>query len=177
MEHQVGVCDVVHAAMCEQEVDVLTQAVAGVKLVMGGFGEINEVKAKSQECGLEEDVFFPGWVRDEEKDGYLKSSSVFFLPSYSEGMPMSVLDAMGYGLPIVASNVGGIPKLIDGNGFMYEPGDIDGFAEGLSVLLTDEEKRDKMGRRSLEIIEQSYSLSHHIDDLETVYEDVYEKAS
>ena len=104
----------------------------------------------------------------------LRNADVFFLPSYNEGMPMSVLDAMGYGLPVVSTYVGGIPKIVrDGeNGFCCEPGDIDGFAKELCHLLSDDTWRRKASKKSIDIIEDEYSLKKHIDRLEALYYEV-----
>ena len=85
---------------------------------------------------------------------------------------MSVLDAMGYGLPIVATNVGGIPRIVhEGeNGFMCEPGDSVGFAETIILILTDDSMRQNMGEQSLEIVKERYSLEKHIEEIEKVYQ-------
>lgn len=59
-----------------------------------------------------DNVEFPGWIRNEQKKQYLREADIFLLPSYNEGMPMAILDAMGCGLPIVSTDVGGIPKIV-----------------------------------------------------------------
>lgn len=100
---------------CYDMVDVIervSKEVPNVRMIVAGYGEIEQVKEKIKEKNLSDRFIFPGWVRDNEKDELLKTSDIFFLPSYTEGMPMSILDAMGYGLPIVSTNVGGIPKIV-----------------------------------------------------------------
>ena len=69
-------------------------------------------------------IEFIGWVSDEKKIQYLNKADAFILPSYNEGLPISILEAMTYGLPIVSTKVGGIPEVLkDGiNGFLIEPG-------------------------------------------------------
>lgn len=159
---------------CYDMVDVIkrvAKVVPNVKMVVAGDGEIEQVKAKVEAEGLTEHFAFPGWVRGEQKERLLEESDVFFLPSYTEGMPMSVLDAMGYGLPIVATNVGGIPRIVhEGeNGFMREPGDTAGFADALIQILTDNALRSNFGEESLKIVKSRYSLEKHIESLEKVY--------
>ena len=124
------------------------------------------------DLGITKNVEFPGWVRSEKKDQTLKRADVFFLPSYNEGMPMSILDAMGYGLPIVSTNVGGIPKIVhnDENGYCCKAGDIDSMAAILTYILADNNLQLKMGQNSINIIKESYSLDHHIELLISVYE-------
>lgn len=157
---------------CYDIVDVIyevSKKVPEVKMVMCGDGEIDEIKTRAQRKGILDKFEFPGWVRNEEKDKKLREANIFFLPSYTEGMPMSILDAMGYGLPIVASEVGGIPKLVRNNGEMFKPGDIKGFAEELIELLEDDRKLFEAGRESINIVKAEYSLEVHIKQIEDVY--------
>ncbi|HWK24497.1 MAG TPA: glycosyltransferase family 4 protein [Ureibacillus sp.] len=142
-----------------------------VKFVLAGAGEVERVKVMLTEIGVEHNVDFPGWVREEEKDKMLRESDVFFLPSYHEGMPMSILDAMGYGLPIVSTNVGGIPKLvINGhNGYICTPGDINAFAEKLLSLLQKEVEMKHLGFESYQIVQQNYALEKHLQKLSSLY--------
>lgn len=160
---------------CLDIVDViydLKKTFPEIKMVIAGDGEIEAVKEKAKEKGILENLNFPGWVRGEEKEDLLIKSDIFFLPSYTEGMPMSILDAMGYGLPIVSTNVGGIPKLVKegSNGKLYEPGDAKGMVEGIKVLLENKEQRLEFGKKSREIIEEGYSLERHLEKIAGVYE-------
>ena len=106
----------------------------------------------------------------------LRKADVFFLPSYNEGMPMAVLDAMGYGLPVVSTNVGGIPKIVhDGeNGVCCEAGDVDRMSRAITELMLNEELRENAGRDSMKIVKAKYSLEAHIEMLERVYEGTME---
>lgn len=142
-----------------------------IKMVIAGDGEMEPVKNKAKEKNVLENIVFPGWVRDKEKDELLRKSDIFFLPSYTEGMPMSVLDAMGYGLPIISTNVGGIPRLVKegSNGRLYEPGDASGMAEGIGELLINKEQRVSYGNMSRKIVEESYSLERHLEKIENLY--------
>ena len=89
-------------------------------------------------------------------------------------MPMAILDAMGCGLPIVSTDVGGIPKIVRQgiNGYLYKPGDSKSMACAIIEYLTDDEKRLKAGQESVDIIRESYSLQQNIDKLERVYTEV-----
>lgn len=148
---------------------VITE-VPDVKFVLAGSGEIEKVKANCSDA-VKEHIEFPGWVRGSEKDCLLREADVFFLPSYNEGMPMSILDAMGYGLPIVSTTVGGITKIVHNgeNGFVFEPGDKSGMSEAIVKILSDEVLMKKMGVSSVSIIEKGYSIEKHIENLENVY--------
>ena len=160
---------------CLDMVDVvyeLKKSNSKIKMVIAGDGEIESVKAKAREKNVLENLIFPGWVCGEKKDKLLKESDIFFLPSYTEGMPMSILDAMGYGLPIISTNVGGIPRLVkEGeNGRLYTPGDAIGMAAGIRELLGNTEQRVAYGKRSRAIVEERYSLEKHLEKIEQVYE-------
>jgi glycosyltransferase involved in cell wall biosynthesis len=104
----------------------------------------------------------------------LHRAAVFFLPSYTEAMPMSILEAMGYGLPVVSTNVGGIPQLVqqEENGYLCQPGDVQSFADALIRLLQDPQLREEMGKRSLDIVQTGFSLKAHTDGIERVYEEI-----
>lgn len=97
---------------------------------------------------------------------------MFFLPSYSEAMPMSILEAMECGLPIVASNVGGIPSIVRNNinGFTFIPGDVEGMAAAIIKILKNSNLANKLSENSARIIAEEYSLKSHIDAVEKLYD-------
>lgn len=146
-----------------------------VKLVMAGDGETERVKKVFSDRGLTADVLFPGWVRGEEKERLLRESGIFFFPSYHEGMPMAVLEAMAYGMGIVTTSVGGIPQLIqDGeNGYLTEPGDVEAMSEALESLLKDKTHPTALGRAAREKAEAEYGLERHLEKLGNIYEKAF----
>lgn len=158
-------------------ISLVAEKVPDVKMIVAGFGEIEEVKRLASEKGVLDKFVFPGWVKGKEKENLLENSDVFFLPSYTEGMPMSILDSMGFGLPIVSTNVGGIPKIVrEGtNGYLVKPGDKDSFAAKLTELLLNDNKRNLFGKNSYEIAKNDYSLNSHINAVEKVYRSVNAK--
>lgn len=130
------------------------------------------IKEKITQYEISDCISFPGWVRGKEKDNLLSTADIFFLPSYNEGMPMSILDAMGYALPIVSTTVGGIPKIVKNqvNGYVCDPGNVNEFAMRIIEILQDKSICKKYGNKSLEIIKESYSLDAHIQKIETIYD-------
>lgn len=143
-------------------------------LIMAGDGELAEVKKLFEDRDLLESVSFPGWVRGADKDKCLKESGIFLFPSYYEGMPMAVLEAMAYGMAIVTTRVGGIPHLLeDGvSGYLCEPGDIEGLSKRLLELSKDGDKRRKMGERARQKAIADYSMESHIKKLMDLYDRV-----
>ena len=104
----------------------------------------------------------------------LADADVFFFPSLNEGMPNSVLEAMAVGLPVVASNVGAIPEMIDvpDGGLLLAPEDLDGFAGAIDHLRTHPELRDEMGRYNRVKARRNYDYDAVVKRLCGVYDDV-----
>ena len=126
-------------------------AVAGgdprCRLVFAGSGELEEARALARELDIEDKVEFLGWIGDEQRTDELRRATVFALPSYQEGLPMGVLEAMAYGLPVITTPVGGIPDVIeDGtNGILIEPGDEQALAAALRSVIADRGFREALG--------------------------------
>jgi glycosyltransferase involved in cell wall biosynthesis len=93
-------------------------------------------------------VVFPGFVAGEGKLALLSQASALILPSHAENLPVSVIEAMAMGLPVVTTPVGGVPEVvIDGhNGFLIEPGDYQALADRIVRLAKDPELRRAMGQ-------------------------------
>ena len=141
------------------------------RLVMAGDGRMEQVKNAFAEKDLLPYVRFTGWVRGEEKEKLLRESAVFLFPSYHEAMPVSVLEAMGYGMGIVTTAVGGILRLIQDreNGCLETPGDSVRMAEDVAALLREEELCRRLGLRARETAAEKYSLEIHLRNLERIY--------
>jgi glycosyltransferase involved in cell wall biosynthesis len=123
-----------------------------IEIIIGGKGELQKTLIDSiNQHRLEKVIDFKGWVDGDIKQELLVNSDVFLLPSYNEGMPISILEAMCNGLPIVASRIDAVPELVeDGiNGYLKSPGDIEGFYSVLTQLASDRNLVSKMGKESL----------------------------
>ncbi|WP_081675376.1 MULTISPECIES: glycosyltransferase family 4 protein [unclassified Butyrivibrio] len=142
-----------------------------VTFVLGGTGETAPTEAEIKRLHLEDTVLLPGWIRGDEKVKLLKESAIFLLPSHMEAMPVSILEAMGYGLPIVSCEVGGIPQVVskDVNGKLYKPKDVEGMADGIISYLSDKALYDEASRQSLKIADEGYSFESHINKIEKIY--------
>lgn len=140
-------------------------------LIMAGEGQIQQLKEAFAQKNLSDEVEFPGWIRGEAKEKLLRESAVFLFPTYHEGMPMAVLEAMGYGMGIVTTQVGGIPKLIfpGKTGYLEEPGAVQKIAQDVISLLQEEELCRKLGQQARKLAEEKYSLEAHFEKLEQTY--------
>lgn len=110
-------------------VDVLGQHINELKgkihLTIGGVGDKDSLEALISKYGIQEMVDFAGWVSGNAKYKLINDCDIVILPSYIEGMPITLLEAMAYGKPVISTTVGGIPSIINNgyNGFIIEPGD------------------------------------------------------
>jgi len=112
----------------------------------GGGAYEGELRRRVKEADLNEQVEFAGLVSYEEVPNCLRQADVFVLPSLQEGLPLSLLEAMASGLPVVATAVGGIPDVVkDGeNGLLVPPADPQRLSGALVRLLADSDLRGRM---------------------------------
>ena len=121
-------------------------------------------------------VRFTGTVPYSELPQKYREADIFILPSLAEGMPLVVLEAMGTGLPIIASRVQGIDELVaeDVNGALFDPGDVDELARCLVQLINAGETRVEMGKVSTEKV-KPYDWKNIADTYLALYEDILSK--
>jgi len=124
-------------------------------------------------------VVYHGLVEGEAKQHLLKESALMALPSYFEGLPIVVLEALGMGLPVVATPVGAIPEVItDGDeGLLVPVGDIQAISGAIIRLLENPESRFQMGKLGYERISQRYHIDRISVELATIYQQLLEESS
>lgn len=136
--------------------------------------EERRMRTAVEDLGVSDVVSFLGTVYGEEKDRAFREADVFVLPSYSEGVPLSMLEAMSYGIPVVVSDVGGIPEIVrDGvEGVVVKPGDTDGLLRALARLVDSPSDRRVMGRAARARIVASHTVENYMRQLEGLYASV-----
>ena len=147
-----------------------------VELVFAGKGVMREeLEMLSKGLGIEKNVRFEGFVDDDLKGLYYKATDVFCLPSImsTECYPLTILEAMACGVPIVASKIGGIPDAVKdgGNGVLVPPRDSEKLADAIIYLLENEDIREKMGGNGKKKV-GGYSWERIAEETEKVYETV-----
>ena len=143
---------------------------APVKLLLVGDGsDAGNLRALVRSLGCDGAVMMPGERRDVPE--LMTAMDVFVLPSKSEGLPNTVLEAMCAGLPVVGSNVGGIPGVVDDgrSGFMFTSGDGRDLALKLEQLITNPILRRDMGACGRRIVETRFSLARMVEGYEKMY--------
>ena len=147
------------------------------RLVIGGNGELDRARQAIQAAGADRSIDLAGWIEGAAKEALLARASVYVLPSHNEGLPMSVLEAMARGLPVVTTRVGGIPELItDGvDGLLIDAGDQAALAQRIDALLADEALRTRIAAAGRSRIETHYSDKAILPLLRDIYRDARKK--
>ena len=143
---------------------------SGIKFHIGGNGDLAKYKKMAEDLSLE-NVVWHGWVSGQDVDHLYEKSRLLFLPSYNEGLPMSILEAIAMGYPVVSTTVGGIPdSVIDGyNGFIHAPGDIQGFAQSILSICTDNPRAITFSDNSRKLADHKFAAHHIFDSLNQIY--------
>lgn len=139
-------------------------------LVMVGDGPDRvRLEQLAHDIGIARSTFFVGY--QPEVAGYYRLFDAFLLPSVNEGTPVSAIEALASGTPVVATRVGGVPDVVrDGeDGFLFEPGDTDGAAERLALLASDATLRSALGASGRERVLRRYSVSRLVEDVDRLY--------
>ena len=153
IEHNKGIFDLLQVLQNNKE------ALTGkCKLFIGGNGKIDLLNDTIREAGLADLVEYKGWVSGDEKGKLLQYTDVFILPSYFEGVPMAILEAMSYGKPVIATTAGGIPEIVKdfSNGLLISPGDHKALLNALLYYINSPENIQHQGKKSLEFIKEHY---------------------
>lgn len=142
-----------------------------LKLYIGGTGqEYARLIDSINENDINDIVNLCGWVSGDDKIKLLNIADAYILPSYAEGVPISILEAMSYGLPILSTPVGGIPEIVENgvNGFLFQPGDKKAMQNSIDKLINDSTLIKQMGTASLQRSKQ-YLPPKISDKLQNIY--------
>lgn len=149
--------------------DIINQ-IENISFVLAGDGDVEKAQKMVKSMDLDPYVEIPGWIGPVEKAGILEQAAIFVLPSYAEGLPVSVLEAMSYGIPVIASDVGGLSEVIKNgyDGILINAGDRNALRESILSLLSDSELRRKISQNCFEKVKIQYSedaFAHSFMDL------------
>ena len=142
------------------------------KYVVCGVGPNKDMLlAEAEHMGLKENVILAGYRSD--IPDVLNAADIFVFPSFHEGMPVSALEAMACGLPIICSEIRGNVDIIreGDNGYLFQPSDVETLARKLEYLLDDAEKRKIMGLKNKEYV-KDFSLESVTEELKRIYKSV-----
>jgi glycosyltransferase involved in cell wall biosynthesis len=147
-----GTFDLIRAAERLKAIDV--------RFLIAGDGDVERANAAIRAADLTNQVEVLGWVDDQRVVELLGHSDLYALPSYDEGLPMGILEAMASGLPIISTPVGGIPDaVIDGaNGYLIEPGDSEALADRILTYSKNTTAWLEASRLSRQRADESFSM-------------------
>jgi len=131
----------------------------GAKLKIVGTGHLEqEFKEFVKKLAIEKSVEFLGGVKNEDMPALYMQSDLFILPSLSEGIPVSILEAMASGCPVVVTKVGGIPEFIEHKktGYLIEPRSVGAISSAVIDLLGDEKLRNEMAKNAHTFVRRNY---------------------
>jgi glycosyltransferase involved in cell wall biosynthesis len=156
----------------------------GIKLVIVGDGPIRgDLEELSRQLGLMDDTVFVG--QTDSVLSYYRAADLFVLPSLSEGLPLSLLEALSCGLPAIATAVGGSREIVDPHdeagaipvsqyyigphGILVKPKDVEGLARALLRIFKDRELSQHLGRAGEQYVKRTFSLGTVVDTYRALY--------
>ena len=144
------------------------------RLVVGGNGEVDRFLQEAEQLGIREDIEYLGWLDGADKERELSIADIYVLPSYKEGMPVSILEAMVFGAAVIATPVGGVPDMMtpDVHGLWVRPGDVESLAQTLERLANSPELRATLACASRQHVAAHYSMETVLESLRAVYREI-----
>ena len=116
-------------------------------------------------------IVYIGWIDEEMRKEIFANTLLNVLPSYNEGLPMTVLETMAYGIPNISTNIASIPEVLhDGeNAFLIAPGDVELLVLYIKRLVENDEMRRLFSEKSYRLISEKFSLNYNIEQLKGIY--------
>lgn len=143
-----------------------------LRLVMMGGGKMHrQLQRMAESLKIAAVVTIDGRVEPEEAGRKVGQGDIFVMPSYSESFGVAAVEAASYGLPVIASNIGGIPEVVEDGitGLLIPPGDEEKLAQAILRLAGDSECRRSMGEAGRRMVSEKYDIERCLDKMETVY--------
>ena len=150
------------------------RGVDAVLCMVGDGPDRDRLEQLARDLGIVRSCFFVGY--QSEIAGYYRLFDAFVLPSVNEGTPVSAIEALASGTPVVANRVGGVPDVVrDGvDGYLVEAGDVEGAAARLAELAADPELRARLGESGRARVVDRYSVARLVDDVDRLYRSLLE---
>lgn len=146
-----------------------------VKLLIVGKGSFEgELKTKTNILGIESETVFTGFISPAEIPFYQNMLDITVFPSLSESFGVSVVEAMACGKPVIVTNVGGLPEVVENNitGLIVPPENAEKLAEAMETLLKDKQLRIKFGKQGRQRAEKLYNFENNLDSMIRIYEEL-----
>ena len=139
-------------------VEIVAKRKKDILLYMAGDGEIEEIRRLVAEKKLENNIKVVGWIAGDAKIDLMKKVSTIVLPSYNEGLPMTILEGMAAGKVIISTTAGAIPEVVKKeNGIIIAPGDINALSEAL-ISVMENNDIDTVANNNIDKIDKEFSM-------------------
>ena len=160
-----GVSDLL-AALGSDEVCALTW-----RVTFAGSGDLGAYRDKAKALGIASRVVFAGWTDQQQTSELLATADMLLLPSYDEGLPLSILEALAHGLPIICTPVGEIAQFLTHRetAIFVEAGDTRSLAKAIHEVLRDEDLRARLGTSGRTLYERCFSIDVFFQNLMKIY--------
>ena len=142
--------------------------------VLAGDGDSEPYRTTATRFSIADRIEFPGWVDAETVQHLLASADVLALPSHHEGLPMSVLEGMAYGLALITTPVGAIPEVVDDgvSGLLVPPRDVDALAAALGRVIADPIRRQELSEAARQAFLERFDVRTYATRMTRLYEEV-----
>lgn len=150
------------------------QALRGrARFLVGGNHQVECLQAQIRDGGIEDLMQYIGWVKDEDKERFFHQCDYFVLPTYHEAMPMTILESLSFGKPVITTPVGSIPEVIvDGrNGYLFQPGDMEHLKKIIFNVIEDRSQYDQLRKNAMNTATLFYPESIK-QELEKLYAEI-----
>ncbi len=139
-----------------------------IKVVLCGNDLEGNIREIIKEKGLTNRFVLPGWVNGEQKERIYKEAMMDILPSYYEGLSMTILEAMARGIPVITTNISTMPELVEERN-MIHPGDVDKLAKRIIEFVESEEERKTISEYEFSRVKKCFSSSEFIERTLSIY--------
>lgn len=150
---------------------ILRQKNLLIKFYFIGGGEVEKFRSLIQELGLADTIEVCGMLNDNKKNELMLYGTIYILPSYAEGQPLSILEGMYFAMPIISTNVGAIPEVIhSNNGFIINPGDVNTMANYIEKIYYDATLLKEISTQNYRVARELYSFTRFYHDFKLIYQ-------
>ena len=145
---------------------------ASLELTLAGGGDVAGYEAKARQLGIERLVRFEGWIDQQKVAQLMACSDALVLPSYDEGLPLVILEALANGVAVICTPVGEIPSVLTNgvNACFVTPGDVAAIAAALHMVLREPGLMETLGRNGRTLYEKQFSLSRFFSSVARIHQ-------
>lgn len=142
-----------------------------IKVKLYGSDKNANINKKIIDYGLEDIVKYEGWLTSENREICFSNAMLNVLPSYNEGLPMTIAETMAFGIPNISTNIAAIPEIISNgeNGILVSPGDIESLGRSILTLVENNDLRSEYSKKGYKKVRKEFNLLNQLNQLKVIY--------